>query len=168
MRDDEKTKTETVTPNDNLSKLPKEQLRAYVVQQVLKVNPELKGNRDVQEFSHELLASVRSNSAPQNVSSERFIRVFLDMLSQFEREFEEARVQLLERAEAVKAARQASKAELQEMIVVFLSAVQPGPLTDEAREVLRAHLEFFQALGGNLQTLSRVLRERDVNYAAGS
>ena len=147
--------------------LSKKGMRDFVIKQVLKVNPNMKGTRSNEEFSTELMASVKANKQSMGFTNERFTRIFRDMLNEFEQEFDQDMAQLLAEHEELLQEKDQLKKESFDQIVEFLGEVQPGGLTEPAKTVLRNHYDFFKEIGGQFALLHRVLKQKDIEYLQG-
>lgn len=144
---DDKKKIENI---QDVQKLPKEQMRQFVVERILQVNPELAQGRSAEEFLDEVTQTAKHakhNPAQGTRFDARFSRVFSQMLATFEEELDARNTQLSEQHEALESRQRSSNQQLVDRLIAFLKAVEPGDLSERTLAVLRDQLDFLKSLG---------------------
>jgi hypothetical protein len=142
-------------------------LHPDVLRAVLRMNPGMRGgDRSTEEVASTLLADLPRKAPGQALpfADGKFKNVFDDMLTSFEGELQTELKKLDDKRQAIDLEQKKTLHAFLERIVSFLVEVQPGPLSDLGREVIREHLDFLHALKTDVTELSRRVREESERY----
>jgi hypothetical protein len=162
----------TKKPNPWVAALQKKKsavdLHPDVLRAVLKMNPGMRGgDRSTEEVGQALMADLPTISGgpqPEQVPESRFRRVFGDMLTEFQQMYNKERVALDERKKQIEREEQSLRQSYLDRVAEFLAEVQPGPMTEGAREVLLENIELVRALKVEISDINRRVREMSAAY----
>ncbi len=140
----------------SLRALPKDEMRNYVLQQVLAVNPRLASGASVAELQSQLVTSARQSAAPATAADHRVAKVLLAMLEEFEQELEQR--ELDQQLANLEIRRQEAYAEHKRVLAEFFGAVEPAGLGAEARAALTSQAAYLRALGCEVSDVVRAAR----------
>ncbi len=138
--------------------------RVEILRKVLEINPHLKVGDDTAEMMTEhLIASIRESRRPPRFSDEKFMKVFRGMLGELESDLDRDLLKLDREQRTLSTRVKGLQEGLRERLIQFLVAASPGPLSDEAKLVLRKYGDVLAAIGAPIRTLDHAVRERSAS-----